>query len=233
MLLVNDVPDYSVGVSNNPRELFDTGNSGVSGVLSEKLGNGRESLAFSHFQTQPLWDILASVITINPSRHETVPSDFKARENLFPFVVPVAYFEQNRTEKEGLLSKLRNSFDTDYLEDGVVHPAEQIIDNALTSANRQDVYRWLSEFIADAEYTQLAASVLRCLGRCKLEPLAWRVEIVQTALASDDLELRDAAVQAAETWGEIEFCNVLKHHSEDIPWLRAYIEEVSRDLETG
>ena len=159
--------------------------------------------------------------------------DFMAQINLFPFVVPVAHFEQNRSEKEKMLSKLRNSFDTEYLEDGVVHPAEQIIDDALTSANRQDVYRQLSEFIADVEYTQLAASVLRCLGRCKLEPLAWRVEIVQTALASDDLELRDAAAQAAETWGDIEFCDVFKHHSEVVPWLRSYIDEVSRDLETG
>ena len=233
MLLVNDVRDNSVGVSNNPRELFDTDNSGVSSVLSERFGNGRESLAFSHFQTQLLWDILASVITTNPSRQETVPSDFRARVNLFPFVVPVDYFEQNRSEKERLLSKLRNSFDTKYLEDGIVHPAEQIIDDALTSANSQDVYRWLSELIADVEYTQLAASVLRCLGRCKLEPLAWRVEVVQTALASDDLELRDVAVQAAETWGDIEFCDVLKHHSEVVPWLRSYIDEVIGDLETG
>lgn len=70
MLLVNDVRDYSVGVSNNSGELFDTDKSGVSSVLSERLGNGRESLAVSHFQTQLLWDILASFITTNPSRHE-------------------------------------------------------------------------------------------------------------------------------------------------------------------
>ena len=232
-MLVNNILNHSVRGSNSPRELFDTEISDVSSAPSERLGKGRESLAFSHFQTQPLWDILESVITINPSRHETVPSDFKARENLFPFVVSVAYFEQNKIQKEGLLLKLRSSFDTEYLEDGVVHPAEQIIKNALTSVNSQDVYEWLGEIVADVGHTQLAASVLRCLGRCKLEPLAWRVEIVQTALASNDLELRDAAVQAAETWGEIEFCDILKHHSEVVPWLGSYIEEVSRDLESG
>ena len=42
--------------------------------------------------------------------------------------------------------------------------------------------------------------------------------------------MRDAAVQAAESWGDLGMREVLSSHTEAVPWLRAYIEDVVEDL---
>jgi len=69
--------------------------------------------------------------------------------------------------------------------------------------------------------------VLRCLGRLD-NPLTeeWRASLVEAALASPDVEVRDAAAQAAELWNDERSHEVLRQHNETEPWLRAYIEEV-------
>ncbi len=141
-----------------------------------------------------------------------------------------AYFEQERREKNRLILKLEISLDSERVEDGITHPAEKIVDDALNSPKKRVVYTWLSELAVDVECPDMAASVLRCLGRRKSEPLAWRVEVVKAALAVADVEIRDAAVQASEFWGEWELCNVLERHSEVVPWLRNYIEDVIKYL---
>ena len=56
------------------------------------------------------------------------------------------------------------------------------------------------------------------------------VELVRDALALDDVEIRDATVQAAELWGDRDILPVLKSHSEPEPWLRDYIFHVINDL---
>ena len=53
---------------------------------------------------------------------------------------------------------------------------------------------------------------------------------MRDALALDDVEIRDAAVQAAELWGDREILLVLKSHSEPESWLRDYIFDVIDDL---
>ena len=44
------------------------------------------------------------------------------------------------------------------------------------------------------------------------------------------VDIREAAVQAVEHWGESELVKVLSSHQEDVPWLREYIEGVIDDL---
>ena len=46
----------------------------------------------------------------------------------------------------------------------------------------------------------------------------------------DDVEMRDAAVQAAESWGGREVVDVLMSHDEPEPWLRECIPEIIDDL---
>lgn len=53
---------------------------------------------------------------------------------------------------------------------------------------------------------------------------------MRAALANNDLEIRDAAVQAAESWTDIEVLEVLQGHSEKVPWLREYVDSVIEDL---
>ena len=60
---------------------------------------------------------------------------------------------------------------------------------------------WLISVISGRRWNRsLAAELLRLLIR--QEPLseAWRLCVIQSALSSSDIELRDAGVQAAESW---------------------------------
>ena len=133
--------------------------------------------------------------------------------------------------QERLAAKLRVSFEDEAVEDGMYHPAEKIIAEALLSAKDQPLLDWLRAFCTDASQPSFAASALRCLGRHdSLGTVSWRVGLVRDGLAIDDVEIRDAAVQAAESWGDSDFLEVLKLHSEPEPWLRQYILDVIDDL---
>ena len=131
-------------------------------------------------------------------------------------------------ERRALFNNLYRSFETEPFENGIGHPAEQIIENALADTRTLD---WFTEFCTDESESGFAASVLRCLGR---EPDAghrsWRHELIRTALESPDIEIRDAAVQAAESWGGEEIIGILKSHQEPETWIREYIEDVIEDL---
>lgn len=130
-----------------------------------------------------------------------------------------------------LESALRASFDADPLEDGISHPAEEIIAEALRSEEGQRVLEWVRAYSLSAVQSSFAASVLRCLGR-QTEPgtTSWRAKLVLDGLAMDDLEIRDAAVQAAELWGDSSLIDVLESHSEPVTWLQDYISDVIDDL---
>ena len=135
-------------------------------------------------------------------------------------------------EEERLAYRLRMAFEIEPFEDGMDHPADQIIENALRSSGSQSILDWLSAFCLDTERPNLASSVLRCLGRqTHIGTDAWRAQLVRNALATDDIEIRDAAVQAAESWGGREVVNVLMLHNEPESWLQEYILEVIDDLQ--
>ena len=135
-------------------------------------------------------------------------------------------------ERARLAFRLRAAFEADPLEDGMYHPAEQIIEKALRSRESQRVLVWLRDLSLDAARPGFSAEILRCLGR-QTHPgtSAWRTGLVRDALAMNDIEIRDAAVQAAEGWGGQDMRRVLKSHSEPEPWLRDCIRDVIDDLE--
>ena len=126
-----------------------------------------------------------------------------------------------------LANKLHAAFETEPLEDGMLHKAEDIIKQALQSGEDPRILEWLRDFSLDAEQPVFAASILRCLGRQEhLGTSSWRSALVRDALALDDVEIRDAAVQATELWGDKDILSVLKSHSEPKSWLRDYICDV-------
>ena len=134
-------------------------------------------------------------------------------------------------ERERLANRLWAAFDADPLEDGMSHPAEEIIGEALRSTEDKPVLDWFRTFSLDAERPSFAASVLRCLGRQTPPGTdSWRAELVRDGLSMEDIEIRDAAVQAAESWGDRSLADVMKTHRETEPWLREYIEDVISDL---
>ena len=130
-----------------------------------------------------------------------------------------------------LAAKLQASFEENPVEDGMEHSAEVIIAGALAAARGSQVLSWFREFCADASQPSFAASVLRCLGRCeRVGTVTWRVGLVRDGLAMNDVEIRDAAVQAAESWGGSEMLELLRAHDEPEPWLRQYVSDVIEDL---
>ena len=130
-----------------------------------------------------------------------------------------------------LANKLHIAFETEPLEDGMHHQAEDIIEQALQSGEDERILEWLRDFSLDTAQPVFASSVLRCLGRQEhLGTSSWRSELVRDALALDDVEIRDAAVQAAELWGDSDILPVLKSHSDPESWLRDYISDVIDDL---
>jgi hypothetical protein len=130
-----------------------------------------------------------------------------------------------------LSNKLYTAFDTDSLEDGISHPAEEIIERVLRSSKDQHALEWLRSFSLDVSRPSFASSVLRCLGRQdRPGTVEWRTGLMQAALAVDDVEMRDAAVQVAELWGDPGMRAILKSHSESEPWLQDYIRDVIQDL---
>lgn len=134
-------------------------------------------------------------------------------------------------ERERLFSRLLCSFEEEAVEDGMYHPAEDIIEDALSSERGQHVMAWLADFSKDTNRAAFAASVLRCLGRHESAGTeTWRIQLIRTGLATDDVEIRDAAVQAAESWGDSGLIDVLEAHPEPEPWLRQYICDVIGDL---
>ena len=134
-------------------------------------------------------------------------------------------------ERTRFAFRLWSAFETEPLEDGMRHPAEQIIEKALRPRGSQRVLEWLRELSLDAAHPSFSSEVLRCLGR-QTHPGtgSWRAGLVRDGLAMDDVEIRDAAVQAAESWGGREVVDVLMSHDEPEPWLRECIPEIIDDL---
>lgn len=119
------------------------------------------------------------------------------------------------------------AFEADPLEDCINHPAEKIIEEALRGQDEFPVLEWFRAFSHDAAH--FAASVLRCLGRqASAGTASWRADLVREGLAANSVEIRDAAAQAAESWGGMRA--VLEAHFEPVPWLRDYIRGIIDDL---
>ena len=133
--------------------------------------------------------------------------------------------------QEKLAAKLNAAFEAEPVEDGMDHPAIEIIEKALLSAEHPHVLEWLQAFCLDPVHPNFSASVLRCLGR-RAHPgtMSWQTDLVRSALDMDDAEIRAAAVQAAEFWGGQDMRNVLAAHNEPLHWLRNYVRDVIEDL---
>ena len=159
--------------------------------------------------------------------------------DLFPMHLDMAGFEKTKYQQElveereraQLAARLQATFEAEPLEDGMDHPAEQIIGQALDERENHSILGLFRAFSLDMTHPNFSASVLRCLGR-QVHPgtVSWRTALVRDALSLDDIEIRDAAVQAAELWGDKEMCSILEFHSEPETWLRDYISDIIDDL---
>jgi len=113
--------------------------------------------------------------------------------------------------------------------DGFNHPGLSILIRAFESYPNVAA-QWMHDQITNLSRPSIAADILRLLCRFKPHTSAWRRDVVVAALQSKSDELRDAAIQAVETWAEPELVALLKAHSDTAPWLADYATQVIRDL---
>ena len=130
-----------------------------------------------------------------------------------------------------LEASLHRDFDAETLEDCIFHAAETTIAEALNKGHTNQVLDFLGGICLDAQRPGFASSVLRCLSRQGMVgTAAWRVKLVRAGLASDSLPIRDAAVAAAEEWGDEPMRAILAKHSDPVYWLDSYIQKVVAGL---
>lgn len=148
--------------------------------------------------------------------------------------------EDQDTEHSRLKGSLWLSFKAEPLEDGIDHLADKVITDALQSPDPA-VFDWLRSFSLDSDHVWFASSVLRCLGRQESPGSRdWRARLVMDALASDELEIRAAAVDAAGAWldpwmgpdVDHHLTRVLKRHEEHDQWLAQYIQDLIEAVES-
>lgn len=134
-------------------------------------------------------------------------------------------------EKDHFIWELIASFEAEAVENGIYHPAEQIIASALQGDQRDKAMTWLRELSLNEADPSLASNVIRCLGRMSaIGSSKWRKNLIRKTLAIEHLEIRDAAAKAADTWSDTGLKEVLEQHSEPERWLQQYISEVIQDL---
>lgn len=117
---------------------------------------------------------------------------------------------------------------TQPLEDGMIHPAEQIVIDALRAA---------IDFEAMVLYGSKCASrgdILRLLARSvKSLPHSvalWVEKLAIRVLDDHEVDVRDAAIYALEMIGSAGAITVLQAHVDPVPWLHGYAQHVAREL---
>lgn len=126
--------------------------------------------------------------------------------------------------------RLHTALEIDPIEDGRFHPAETFLEK-LTRSSESGIDQWLMGVISGAQYpSSYRASLMRLLSRQVPFSKEWRLEAVRAGLASEHVEVRDAAIQAAESWEDLGAVEVLAAHCEPVRWLEDYMHHVIQDL---
>lgn len=156
-----------------------------------RLALGKDSLAISSDAASLQKRVMDLARRLVLDRTLAGSIDASMVTELFPMHVDIAGFEKATTlqtpvenrEQERLAAMLRFAFETEPFEDGMDHPADQIIENALRSTEGQRILDWFSALSLDAKHPSFASSVLRCLGRqTHIGTAAWRAGLVRDGL---------------------------------------------------
>lgn len=143
-------------------------------------------------------------------------------------VAPSADVAMPATRQARSLAALFTAIDEEPVEDGVVHRAEA----AVAAYLREFGASGIVEHVCGASEASRPASLLRLLSRVTRLDAEQRRAVVRRGLASTNVELRDAAVQAAETWEDAALADLLRRHREPVAWLSEYAQRVAFDLES-
>jgi len=170
--------------------------------------------AMDHVQTFPAVQLLLTPVSVSDTQQQVEQFDLPSSD-----------------EKKRFLNSLWDAFEVEPLESGFDHPSEDIIRETMLSLEEERVLEWLRSVSLDPQHPSMAASVLRCLGRLERPGSEqWCAALVRSALGLDEPEIRDAAVQAAESWGGKAIRTILEAHTDPLSWLDDYIGAVVEDL---
>ena len=127
-------------------------------------------------------------------------------------------------------NQIKAALESAPLEDGYSHAAEILLEKAIRGSGDQ-AGDWLVGVLSSKDRNNgFKAELLRLLSRLKPFTSTWRVGVIKLGLSSSSVEIRDAAVQAAESWEEAGAIQLLQVHKEPCDWLADYISRVIRDL---
>ena len=151
---------------------------------------------------------------------------FVRREGVFDSVAKLAD-QPLPDDIEAAFASLVRALDTETVEDGEPHPAEDAIDGFV---RKYGAGHFSQALFSDTFRPSRAASFLRLLGRIQRVPSTDRHRIVERGLASGSVEVRDAAIQAVESWHDASLASLLSSHHESESWLAEYAKAVAQDL---
>ena len=187
--------------------------------------------AASSWEKQPPWpetsidrtkDILGPVHTAILTTYMLLGQGLPAKPSAFSIRTP-------ETPLSALSTRLFASLESESVEDGATHPAQEILRDAVLGYSRDETSRWLTELLSASDPSR-RAGILQCLGRLE-QPEAIQVgkRLVLNALRSADVEVRAAAISTIEQWATHDILDALRNHRETIPWLRRYVQQVLHD----
>ncbi len=127
-------------------------------------------------------------------------------------------------------NQIKAALESAPLEDGYSHFAETLLEKAIRGYDDR-AGDWLVGVLSSSHQNNgFKAELLRLLSRLNPFTSTWRVGVIRLGLSSLSVEIRDAAVQAAESWEEAGAIQLLQAHKEPCDWLADYISRVIRDL---
>lgn len=203
--------------------------SGPSGLVSFTLGRDKKAQEAGVAQTSDWQYVIHSELLDRywlPRPHAHPLALASAVTSFDVSWAPVIW-----KSKDEFLHMIRDMLASELFENGVSHPLEGSIRNALRSDRR--ARDWIRAAVLETFKDSFAADLLRCIGRMDYQLVAgWGIELAEAALASQSVELRDASLQALESWGRPSLVALRAHLGrEQTNWLRAYTDQVIRDLQ--
>lgn len=129
------------------------------------------------------------------------------------------------TENDSL-DAIHRAIERQPVEDGYSHPAEELVADHVERFGGGGLveHTWSANGPTDAP------DLIRLMGRTPEIAPDLRRLIVERGLASGDVAVRDASIQAVETWEDASLIALIRAHRDPVGWLAEYAEKVARDL---
>ncbi len=230
--------------TETPKQVADTGKPGQSmfrswnasahkgGVLTLISGARQYSTVPSGAEAPPvLWALGQGDAVLNLPEEDLLRHVRRTHWNIAQCAssLPVTRIDQQYIR---FRSKLIAALLDEPIEDGVTHPAEGLIDEALR-VDPSDCQNWLSQVLVEHYPTRpsLCASIVRCIGRLNYDRIrGWGMRVIDDALQNRDAEVREATIRALEAWGGPAALKMLRRHEDPVAWLNEYVQQVIVDL---